>query len=152
MSSVLLISIIFRSGLDCLYTSRLNARLAFNMALRFVKFSMALLQLKCQCYLFIQCYPYTLVKKPVMVGKVLSVTTSLSGTESSAVEQIWQDWREGHFLDESTNEGSNKNQPKNGICLHARLIGKRQFNSLNLSELKKTHIHTYQYTCGHIYY
>ena len=44
-----------------------------------------------------------------MVGKVLSVTTSLSGTESSAVEQIWQDWREGHFLDESTNEGSNKN-------------------------------------------
>ena len=38
-----------------------------------------------------------LVKKPVMVGKVLSVTTSLSGTESSAVEQIWQDLREGHF-------------------------------------------------------
>ena len=40
-----------------------------------------------------------LVKKPVMVGKgvVLSVTTSLSGTESSAVKQIWQDWREGHF-------------------------------------------------------
>jgi hypothetical protein len=41
-----------------------------------------------------------LVKKPVMVGnweRVLSATTSLSGTESSAVEQIWQDWREGHF-------------------------------------------------------
>ena len=40
-----------------------------------------------------------LVKKPVMVGKVLSVTTSLTMTakECSAVEQIWQDWREGHF-------------------------------------------------------
>ena len=38
-----------------------------------------------------------LVKKPVMVGKVLSVTTSLTAKESSAVEQIWQDWREGHF-------------------------------------------------------
>jgi hypothetical protein len=41
-----------------------------------------------------------LVKKPVMVGKgavVLSATMSLSGQESSAVEQIWQDWREGHF-------------------------------------------------------
>ena len=39
-----------------------------------------------------------LVKKPVMVGKgVLSATTSLSGKESSAVEQIWQDWRAGHF-------------------------------------------------------
>ena len=38
-----------------------------------------------------------LVKKPVMVGKVLSVTTSLTAKESSAVEQIWQDWREGHL-------------------------------------------------------
>ena len=42
-----------------------------------------------------------LVKKPVMVGKVLSVTMSLmrivNAKESSAVEQIWQDWREGHF-------------------------------------------------------
>ena len=38
-----------------------------------------------------------LVKKPVMVGKVLSVTTSLTAKEWSAVEQIWQDWREGHF-------------------------------------------------------
>ena len=38
-----------------------------------------------------------LVKKPVMVGKVLSVTTSLTAKEWSAVEQIWQDWREGQF-------------------------------------------------------
>ena len=33
----------------------------------------------------------------VMVGKVLSVTTSLTAKECSAVEQIWQDWREGNF-------------------------------------------------------
>ena len=39
-----------------------------------------------------------LVKKPVMVGKgAVGDDVELSGTESSAVEQIWQDWREGHF-------------------------------------------------------
>ena len=37
-----------------------------------------------------------LVKKPVMVEKGAVGDASLIG-ESSAVEQIWQDWKEGHF-------------------------------------------------------
>ena len=62
-----------------------------------------------------------LVKKPVMVGKVLSVTTSLEWDGIIGCRADLAGLERRSFLDRSTNN----NTPKNGIFLRVRLIGNR---------------------------
>ena len=71
-------------------------------------------------------------QKAVVVGKVAPRSFEAA---SRLVAFRFQGLERKPFVDGYTN----KNYPKYGICLRHRLIGKRQFNSSNLDDLKKTH-------------